>query len=171
MLEKAGDQYDPIIAARFRSGEAVSAADYIDVMNARDDLIARAAAATAPFDAVVMPTLALVAPPIAALEEDEDLWRTTNALIIRNTSVANFLDRCALTLPCHRQGDAPVGLKTIAAAVGESEDTIEEVFEPHLLRCGFLRKTARGREITPGGKRTIDWDDSEEARPQGELFS
>lgn len=80
------------------------------------------------------------------------------------------MDRRILT--CLAQaGDVPVGLKTIAAAVGESEDTIEEVFEPHLLRCGFLRKTARGREITRGGKRTIDWNDSEDARPQGELFS
>ena len=47
--------------------------------------------------------------------------------------------------------DTPVGLKTLAAAVGESEDTIEEVFEPHLLRCGFLRRTARGRVVTPAG--------------------
>ncbi len=49
-------------------------------------------------------------------------------------------------------GANPVGLKTIAAAVGESEDTIEEVFEPHLLRIGFLQKTARGRQITPRGR-------------------
>jgi Holliday junction DNA helicase RuvB len=47
--------------------------------------------------------------------------------------------------------ELPVGLKTIAAAVGESEDTIEEVFEPHLLRMGFVHKTARGRRITPAG--------------------
>ena len=119
LLEKAGDQYDPIIAARFRSGAEVSAADYIDMMNARDDLIVRAAATTAPFDAVVMPTLALVAPPIADLEADEELWRTTNALIIRNTSVANFLDRCALTLPCHQPGDAPVGLTLMGETMGD----------------------------------------------------
>jgi len=52
-------------------------------------------------------------------------------------------------------GAGPVGLKTIAASVGETEDTIEEVFEPHLLRKGFLRKTARGRELTPAGGRAI----------------
>ena len=50
-----------------------------------------------------------------------------------------------------QNGGAPVGIKTIAAAVGEAEDTIEEVFEPHLLRCGFLQKTARGRVVTPSG--------------------
>lgn len=48
-------------------------------------------------------------------------------------------------------GGAPVGLKTIAAAVGEAEDTIEEVFEPQLLRLGCILKTPRGRCITPRG--------------------
>jgi holliday junction DNA helicase RuvB len=48
-----------------------------------------------------------------------------------------------------------VGLKTIAAAIGESEDTIEEVFEPHLLRGGFLQKTSRGRMITDAGRQAI----------------
>jgi Holliday junction DNA helicase RuvB len=51
---------------------------------------------------------------------------------------------------------APAGLKTIAAAIGESEDTIEEVFEPHLLRCGFLQRTSRGRVLTTSGRRLLD---------------
>ncbi len=50
-----------------------------------------------------------------------------------------------------RHGTSPVGIKTLAAAVDESEDTIEQVFEPHLLRSGFVMKTARGRQITPQG--------------------
>jgi Holliday junction DNA helicase RuvB len=50
-----------------------------------------------------------------------------------------------------RAGTRAVGLKTIAAAVGEAEDTIEDVFEPHLLRCGFLERTSRGRMITASG--------------------
>jgi Holliday junction DNA helicase RuvB len=50
-----------------------------------------------------------------------------------------------------RNGAQPTGIKTIAAAVGESEDTIEEVFEPHLLQCDFLLKTSRGRQITERG--------------------
>jgi Holliday junction DNA helicase RuvB len=63
------------------------------------------------------------------------------------------LDRRVLA--CLADSSAPVGLKTIAAAVGESEDTIEEVYEPHLLRSGFLQKTARGRWITAAGRRAI----------------
>ncbi|MEO6710830.1 MAG: Holliday junction branch migration DNA helicase RuvB [Planctomycetota bacterium] len=54
-----------------------------------------------------------------------------------------------------RQPDRPLGLKTIAAEVGESEDTIEEVFEPHLLRSGFLERTSRGRSITDEGLRAV----------------
>jgi len=60
--------------------------------------------------------------------------------------------------------DSPVGLKTIAAAVGESEDTIEEVFEPHLLRCGFLHKTARGRQVTASGLQALGLDPRARAR-------
>jgi Holliday junction DNA helicase RuvB len=53
---------------------------------------------------------------------------------------------------------AAVGIKTIAAAVGEAEDTIEEVFEPHLLRSGFVQKTARGRVVTRNGCKAIGID-------------
>ena len=55
-----------------------------------------------------------------------------------------------------RQNGGPVAIKTIAAVVCETEDTIEEVFEPHLLREGLLQKTARGRLLTPLGWRAID---------------
>ena len=54
-----------------------------------------------------------------------------------------------------RSEPEPLGLKTIAAAIGESEDTIEDVFEPHLLRQGFVQKTARGRRVTSAGRVAI----------------
>jgi Holliday junction DNA helicase RuvB len=50
-----------------------------------------------------------------------------------------------------RAGGNPVGVKTIAAAVGEEERTLEEVYEPHLLREGFLLKTRQGRRLTTRG--------------------
>jgi Holliday junction DNA helicase RuvB len=46
------------------------------------------------------------------------------------------------------QGGGPIGLKTIAVAVGEEEDTIEDAYEPHLIREGLLAKTPRGRKLT-----------------------
>lgn len=64
------------------------------------------------------------------------------------------MDRRILLCLGRRPGIA-VGLKTIAAAVGESEDTVEEVFEPHLLRRGLIERTARGRCITPAGCRAV----------------
>ena len=77
------------------------------------------------------------------------------------------LDRRILAVLA-RDGGAPLGLKTIAAAIGESEDTVEEVFEPHLLRCGFLQKTSRGRQITPAGRRALGLAGA--GGPQPELF-
>lgn len=65
----------------------------------------------------------------------------------------------------------PVGIKTIAATVGETERTIEEVFEPHLLRCGFLQRTSRGRLITARGCEIIGVEPTASDRPGGDLFS
>jgi Holliday junction DNA helicase RuvB len=64
------------------------------------------------------------------------------------------LDRRILRQLAGQRGE-PLGLKTVAAAVGESEDTIEEVYEPHLLRAGLIEKTPRGRSITAAGRRAI----------------
>jgi len=49
------------------------------------------------------------------------------------------------------QGGGPVGLKTVAVAVGEEEDTIEDSYEPHLIREGYIQKTPRGRKLTEKG--------------------
>ena len=118
LLEQKRDQYDPIIAARFANGVKVSAADYLDLVQARRSMIARAQHTTREFDAVLMPTLPITAPPIAGLQEDETKWLAANRMMIRNPAVANFLDRCALTIPCHEPGSAPVGL----SLMGESMD-------------------------------------------------
>ncbi|NOT29549.1 MAG: Holliday junction branch migration DNA helicase RuvB [Planctomycetes bacterium] len=78
------------------------------------------------------------------------------------------LDRRILGLLA--RNSEPLGLKTIAAAVGESEDTIEDVFEPHLLRSGFVQKTARGRRITTAGKRALAAFAGAASPPPRDLF-
>lgn len=78
------------------------------------------------------------------------------------------LDRRILSVLARNR--EPLGLKTIAAAVGESEDTIEDVFEPHLLRCGFLQKTARGRRITESGAKLLARAGLAGARGEPDLF-
>ena len=59
-----------------------------------------------------MPTVPVTAPRVADLASD-DAYRHINLLVLRNPSMANVLDRCAITIPCHRAGDAPVGLMLI----------------------------------------------------------
>jgi Holliday junction DNA helicase RuvB len=59
------------------------------------------------------------------------------------------LDRQILGAICAKFGGGPVGLSTLAVAVGEESDTIEDVYEPYLLQCGFLQRTPRGRVATP----------------------
>jgi aspartyl-tRNA(Asn)/glutamyl-tRNA(Gln) amidotransferase subunit A len=65
-----------------------------------------------------MPTVPLTAPSIAAFADEETYWRL-NSKLLRNTSIINFLDRCALTLPIEAPGTSPVGLMAVG---GHGED-------------------------------------------------
>jgi aspartyl-tRNA(Asn)/glutamyl-tRNA(Gln) amidotransferase subunit A len=111
LLARRGDMYDQRVRQRIGRASGMTAVDYIRLVAARADLIARVAARTAGFDALLMPTVAITATPIAAFERDED-YRHLNAMILRNTSVVNFLDGCAATLPIASAG-APVGLTVV----------------------------------------------------------
>src|SRR4029077_3298434 len=108
LLERRGGEYDPRVRTRIERASAMTAVEYIRLRAARGDLIDRVAAQTTGFDALLMPAVAITAPPIAAFEHDED-YRRLNALLLRNTSVINFLDRCAITVPLRTAGP-PVGL-------------------------------------------------------------
>jgi aspartyl-tRNA(Asn)/glutamyl-tRNA(Gln) amidotransferase subunit A len=109
LLEADAAQYDPRVAIRILRGREQSAADYIELVNARADLTERADARLAPFDAVLMPTTPVIAPVLVELESDAEYGRV-NLLALRNPTVTNFLDRCAISIPCHESGAAPVGL-------------------------------------------------------------
>ena len=58
------------------------------------------------------------------------------------------LDREILRTICEKFGGGPVGLSTLAVAVGEEQDTIEDVYEPYLLQRGLIERTPRGRAAT-----------------------
>jgi aspartyl-tRNA(Asn)/glutamyl-tRNA(Gln) amidotransferase subunit A len=109
LIAKSEKLYDPKVLVRILRGREQDAADYIDLIKARGDFIARVRAITAPYDALVMPTVPVVPPPVSDLKAD-DVYRRTNVLVLRNPSIANFLDGCSISIPCHRAGDAPVGL-------------------------------------------------------------
>jgi aspartyl-tRNA(Asn)/glutamyl-tRNA(Gln) amidotransferase subunit A len=114
LIAKHEKEYDPEVLVRILRGREQDAADYIDLVRARADFIRRVAAVTAPYDALVMPTTPLTAPRIADLQASE-AYRPTNMLMLRNPSIANFIDGCAISLPCHRAGEAPVGLMLFGA--------------------------------------------------------
>ena len=61
------------------------------------------------------------------------------------------IDRRMLTTMIKNYNGGPVGLETIAAAIGEESVTIEDVYEPYLMQIGFLARTPRGRVVTPAG--------------------
>jgi aspartyl-tRNA(Asn)/glutamyl-tRNA(Gln) amidotransferase subunit A len=116
LLEKHREQYDPRVLARILNGQPASAADYLDLLGERRAMLDEAARTLWPrFDAVVAPTVPLLPPRVADLLDDDDAFRRTNALIVRNPGVFNFLDACALSLPCHLRGEAPVGLMLAGA--------------------------------------------------------
>ncbi|CAH0442685.1 amidase [Ralstonia pseudosolanacearum] len=115
-LARAEAQYDRRVAARIRRGEQMSAAAYLDVMAARERMIAAARKRLGNLDAWLMPTVAVVPPEVAPLEADDARFFRTNALVLRNPSAINFLDGCALTLPIHAAGELPVGLSLCGLA-------------------------------------------------------
>jgi aspartyl-tRNA(Asn)/glutamyl-tRNA(Gln) amidotransferase subunit A len=115
LLDRAKSAYDPRVAIRIEQGRSMSAADYLDLLDARAR-IGRSVLDSIGEDAVwVMPTVAHTAPEIAALERDEPYF-ATNRLMLRNAALVNFLDGCAITLPCHAAGSAPVGLSLVGAS-------------------------------------------------------
>ncbi len=116
LLETRGDDYDPRVMVRIRKGALQSAADYIDLCAARVDFIRRVESICAPFDALILPTVPVVAPTISELADDQTYGRG-NLLMLRNPAIVNFLDGCAMSVPCHAPGEAPVGLM-IAGARG-----------------------------------------------------
>ena len=109
LVDGAGDRYDPRILKRIRRGERMTAENYVALVVGRRQIIQAVAPQTAPFDAVLSPTCPLTPPAIAAVEEEAE-YNRINALLLRNTAVWNFMDRCSISLPCHRPGEAPVGL-------------------------------------------------------------
>ena len=109
--------YDPRVAVRILRGASMTAFDYIDLLAARADWIAKMEASLQGFDAVLSPTVPMVAPPIASVLLDDTEFFRVNGLLLRNTSVVNMLDGCGLSLPCHTPDELPVGLMLWHAAL------------------------------------------------------
>ena len=122
LLSERGAEYDPRVSIRLRGGEKMGAADYIDLTQARRRWIAQVQKRLAGFDALLMPTVPVIAPPIADLQTSDDAYWAANGLILRNPTLINFLDGCALSMPCHEAGEPPVGLSL--AGIGGTDHSI-----------------------------------------------
>jgi aspartyl-tRNA(Asn)/glutamyl-tRNA(Gln) amidotransferase subunit A len=117
--------YDPRVLARIERGAQMRAFEYFELVEARRAWITQMEAALQGFDAVLSPTVPVVAPPIANVGpgvERDDAFFHTNSLLLRNPSVVNMLDGCALSLPCHTADELPVGLMLWHAAM--HDDTV-----------------------------------------------
>jgi aspartyl-tRNA(Asn)/glutamyl-tRNA(Gln) amidotransferase subunit A len=124
LLTSRGEVYDPRVSVRILRGETISAADYIDLLEARRSLIARVNARLEPYHALIMPTTANTPPRIADLADDK-AFTVANLRSLRNCSLINMIDGCAISLPAHREGEVPVGV--MLASSGGSDRCIFEL--------------------------------------------
>ncbi len=118
LISRRGNEYDPMIAPRIRRGTEMGATDYVWLTQNRADLQRRVSAITRNYDAVIMPTCAIPAPLIEDVKTPDGFTKN-NLLLLRNTTVGNFLDRCAISLPCHAPGELPVGFMMMCEAMDD----------------------------------------------------
>jgi aspartyl-tRNA(Asn)/glutamyl-tRNA(Gln) amidotransferase subunit A len=110
LIAENAEGYDPRVLSRIRRGQPLGESDLQQLRQLRASWQQRVTARVQGFDALLMPTAPLIAPPLAELAEDDEAYIRANGAALRNPSVINFLDGCALSLPCQRPGEAPVGL-------------------------------------------------------------
>jgi aspartyl-tRNA(Asn)/glutamyl-tRNA(Gln) amidotransferase subunit A len=109
LLDEYGELYDPRVRARLELGRQITREQYQAAAELRHHLQRAFGKALREFDACIYPTVKITAPPFSAFESDAD-YVAINRALLRNTSLLNLLDGCALSLPCHQANEAPVGL-------------------------------------------------------------
>lgn len=118
LIATHSELYDPRVLARILRGKEISQARYLELRDARRRIIFEAERAFTDMDVWLLPTAPRIAPLISDLVSDDAAYVQANATMLRNSSIFNFLDGCALSIPCHLPGEAPVGLM-IAAPAGQ----------------------------------------------------
>jgi len=122
LLATRSSEIDPWVVARVGPGAAQSAADYIDLLNARTDWINRSEKTLSLYDAIIAPTVPVVAPRMKPIFDDLATlgeYFKANTAVLRNCQVINFLDGCGLTIPVHDWGNAPAGLMIAGPAMSD----------------------------------------------------
>ncbi len=109
-LARAQAQFDQRVAARVMMGAAISAQQYIAILDKRRAWIASVERAIEGYDALLCPTVPTVAPELEKLIASDEAFFKANGQMLRNTFTINLLDGCSYSLPCHREGELAVGL-------------------------------------------------------------
>jgi aspartyl-tRNA(Asn)/glutamyl-tRNA(Gln) amidotransferase subunit A len=132
LIAQHSELYDPRVLVRILRGKDISEAGYMELVKTRRRIISEAGRAFADSDVWLLPTVPRIAPLISELVSNDAAYFQANATMLRNSSIFSFLDGCALSIPCHLPGEAPVGLM-IAAPGGRDH---------HLLRIGMAIEAA-----------------------------
>ncbi len=141
LIAERGASYDPRVMSRIVRGHNFSAKEYIDLLARRADWQRRVAMRLGEFDGWLMPTVPVTAPRIVELVSSEARYVEVNAAMLRNPSIVNFMDGCAISLPCHQPDDAPVGLSLAGPPMGDAgildwAASIENVLNFHAESAG-----------------------------------
>ena len=124
LLEKDESNFDPRVAVRVRRGAEMLGVEYLELLDATVNIRKEADEVTRNYDALIMPTVPIIAPILDHLEKSDTAYHEANLLMLRNCSFGNFLDRCAISLPIHQFGEAPVGMM-VMGNTGEDKKLLE----------------------------------------------
>jgi len=113
LLSRSADKIDPNVRARLERARNISAADYIDMVRDRARLVGLMDARLADLDVLAWPTTPIVASTMQEVAAADDFARK-NAMLLRNTVIANFFDLCAISIPMPRESGLPTGLMLVA---------------------------------------------------------
>jgi aspartyl-tRNA(Asn)/glutamyl-tRNA(Gln) amidotransferase subunit A len=113
LMTEHADDYDPRVLVRIRRGAELTASDLIDLHACRRELIEGVRGRLEGFDGLVCPTVPMIAAPVDALDDE---YSRVNLLMLRNPTVVNVLDGCALSIPMHDDGEPPAGLMVASVA-------------------------------------------------------
>ena len=112
-------EFDPRVAKRVLLGKDLSAADYVDLGLLRAAFQREVEGALAPYDAFLLPTAPCIPGAIDEVNASDESYFRWNMRILRMVGLVNFLDGCAVSLPCHERGAAPVGLMVSGPAMSD----------------------------------------------------
>jgi aspartyl-tRNA(Asn)/glutamyl-tRNA(Gln) amidotransferase subunit A len=129
-------EFDPRVAKRLLLGKDLSAADYVQFGLLRAQYQREVEAELAAYDAFLLPTTPCIAPPIAEVDASDDAFFRWNTRILRTVGLVNFLDGCAVSLPCQPKGAAPVGLMVCGPAMSDRRILAVAAAIERTLRAG-----------------------------------